>query len=275
GRREVEVLRDRPRHDVRRHARLPHGPRGLARRPREPRPGRRVRRAWRGLRDRRPHLEDRGRRPAPALVPRARPRGRPAPRRRVPRRPPAEGEQRSRRPRGEHLLPAVRWDAPPGHGRRRPGRDGRGRQAEHADAQRRRADARDQRRARAHARVDPRLADRGGARVSGADDPQLAGLGGTPVSAPEQVRRVADMQARIATQDQAIQASLPAEGGNPEVKEYVRRWNNFRAEVNTLQEQANSWWHSLSDEEIALSEGRLNNLVREWNEILPLAIANR
>lgn len=111
--------------------------------------------------------------------------------------------------------------------------------------------------------------------MSGADDPQLAGLGGTPVSAPEQVRRVADMQARIATQDQAIQASLPAEGGNPEVKEYVRRWNNFRAEVNTLQEQANSWWHSLSDEEIALSEGRLNNLVREWNEILPLAIANR
>lgn len=103
----------------------------------------------------------------------------------------------------------------------------------------------------------------------------MSGLFGTPVSAHQQVRRVADMQARIATTDEAIQASLAAEGGTPEVREFRARWAAFKAEVNALQQAANSPWRSVTDEELQLAEGKLNALTTEWNKILPLEIQNR
>jgi rhodanese-related sulfurtransferase len=117
-----------------------------------------------------------------------------------------------------------------------------------------------------------------GGNVSGAgndDLEQLAGAVDTFNAAAailsgatdEQIRRIADIHARLQTHKEAVNKVLESEESKdaPFLQEYAKRLDNFRDEMNALGDRAKGIFSSVSDGEIRIAEGQLKLLVDEWN----------
>lgn len=79
-----------------------------------------------------------------------------------------------------------------------------------------------------------------------------------------QKTKIADIHARLKTHNQAVQEGRDKLGAEPELTEYVARWEAFVREMNALGERANAVLSWITDDELTLADARLGALLKEW-----------
>lgn len=87
---------------------------------------------------------------------------------------------------------------------------------------------------------------------------------------PEQRTRITGIQARINAHRIAVDEGQSKFGSEPEMAEYVTRWEAFRRQVNKLAEEADSvlpW--SVTDNDLRNADNDLTNLITEWANVSP------
>jgi rhodanese-related sulfurtransferase len=91
----------------------------------------------------------------------------------------------------------------------------------------------------------------------------------------EQTTRIAALHARAKTHNDAVKDGQAKTGDEPELVEYVARWQAFVRELDQLGKDATAVFSWITDTDIDSAEKRFNLFVGEWNDTLPKRIELR